>query len=279
MYKKKILEKLKNTRLTKKEKRIAEFFLDEEQRVFLMNVADIAKTIDVSDTSVIRFIKSLGFENFTDFKNSGQEDIKSRLDKTNDFIKNLFILIIFSLKEQLYIHKINEEVNKIFNSNSQKQIKKISNLIMKAKNKYIVGFKSTAGIANFFGVRLGFMLENVSTFNIDDSVVVNSIFNIKQEDILIIFDYPMYSKAAVVLAKIARENKAKILLFTDSDNAPLAEYSDILYKVKLNGISVFNSLISTQILIEYLLTYISQFIEEKAKIRFSKIRKYLIEKL
>ncbi len=278
MYKKKILEKLKNTRLTKKEKRIAEFFLDEEQRVFLMNVANIEKTIDVSDTSVIRFIKSLGFENFTDFKNSGQEDIKSRLDKTNDFIKNLDIIKENSI-EQLYIHKINEEVNKIFNSNSQKQIKKISNLIMKAKNKYIVGFKSTAGIANFFGVRLGFMLENVSTFNIDDSVVVNSIFNIKQEDILIIFDYPMYSKAAVVLAKIARENKAKILLFTDSDNAPLAEYSDILYKVKLNGISVFNSLISTQILIEYLLTYISQFIEEKAKIRFSKIRKYLIEKL
>ncbi|KXA19445.1 MurR/RpiR family transcriptional regulator [Fusobacterium animalis] len=278
MYKKKILEKLKNTRLTKKEKRIAEFFLDEEQRVFLMNVADIAKTIDVSDTSVIRFIKSLGFENFTDFKNSGQEDIKSRLDKTNDFIKNLDIIKENSI-EQLYIHKINEEVNKIFNSSSQKQIKKISNLIMKAKNKYIVGFKSTAGIANFFGVRLGFMLENVSTFNIDDSVVVNSIFNIKQEDILIIFDYPMYSKAAVVLAKIVRENKAKILLFTDSDNAPLAEYSDILYKVKLNGISVFNSLISTQILIEYLLTYISQFIEEKAKIRFSKIRKYLIEKL
>ena len=278
MHKKKILEKLKNTRLTKKEKRIAEFFLDEEQRVFLMNVADIAKTIDVSDTSVIRFIKSLGFENFTDFKNSGQEDIKSRLDKTNDFIKNLDIIKENSI-EQLYIHKINEEVNKIFNSSSQKQIKKISNLIIKAKNKYIVGFKSTAGIANFFGVRLGFMLENVSTFNIDDSVVVNSIFNIKQEDILIIFDYPMYSKAAVVLAKIARENKAKILLFTDSDNAPLAEYSDILYKVKLNGISVFNSLISTQILIEYLLTYISQFIEEKAKIRFSKIRKYLIEKL
>ena len=89
----------------------------------------------------------------------------------------------------------------------------------------------------------------------------------------------MYSKVAKVLAKITKENKAKIILFTDSDNAPLAEYSDILYKVKLNGISVFNSLISTQILVEYLLTYISQFIEEKTKIRFSKIRKYLIEKL
>ena len=278
MYKKKILEKLENTKLTKKEKRIAEFFLDEEQRVFLINVADIAKAIDVSDTSVIRFIKSLGFENFTDFKNNGQENIKSRLDKTNDFIKNLDIIKENSI-EQLYINKINEEVNKIFNSISQKQIKKISSLIMEAKHKYVISFKSTAGISNFFGVRLGFMLENISTFNIDDSVIINSIFNIKEEDVLIIFDYPMYSKVAKVLAKMTKENKAKIILFTDSDNAPLAEYSDILYKVKLNGISVFNSLISTQILVEYLLTYISQFIEEKAKIRFSKIRKYLIEKL
>ncbi|WP_338988417.1 SIS domain-containing protein [Fusobacterium polymorphum] len=70
-------------------------------------------------------------------------------------------------------------------------------------------------------------------------------FNIKEENVLIIFDYPMYSKVAKVLAKMTKENKAKIILFTDSDNAPLAEYSDILYKVKLNGISVFNSLIST----------------------------------
>lgn len=278
MYRKKILQKLENMKLTKKEKRIAEFFLDEEQKVFLMNVKDIADEIGVSDTSVIRFIKGLGFKNFTDFKNSGQENIRSSLDKTSDFIKNLDIIKENSI-EKLYINKINEEVNKIFNPSSKKQIKKISTLIIKAKNKYIVGFKSTAGIANFFGVRLGFILEQVFCFNVDDTVVVNSIFNIDEKDILIIFDYPMYSRTAKVLSKIAKEKNAKIILFTDSDNAPLSEYADILYKVKLNGLSVFNSLISSQILIEYLLTYISKFIEEEGKIRFSKMRKYLIEKL
>lgn len=278
MYKRKILDKIKNVKLTKKEKIIAEFFLDEEQRVFLMNVSDIAKDIGVSDTSVIRFIKSLGFENFTDFKNSGQKNIKNHLDKTNDFIKNLDLIKENSI-EQLYINKINEEVNRVFSTSSQKQVKDISELIMKSKSKYIVGFKSTAGIANFFGVRLGFMLENVYTFNVDDSVVINSIFNIKEEDILIVFDYPMYSRTTEVLAKIAKEKKSKIILFTDSDSAPLSKYSDILYKIKLNGVSMFNSLISTQIFIEYLLTYISQFIEEKDKIRFTEIRKYLIEKL
>ena len=273
MDKKELLNKIENMNLTKKEKRVAEFFLEREDSIFLMNVADIAKEIDISATSVIRFIK-----NFTDFKNNGQEKIKNHLDKTNSFIKNIDKIKDDSI-EKVYLNKINDELNKVFNRKSIKQIKEIANLIMGSKFKYVVGFKSTAGIANFLGVRLGFMLENVFTYNINDSVVLNSVFNMKEEDVLIIFDYPLYSRTAEVLVKIAKESKAKVILFTDSENAPLAEYADILYKVKLAGISIFNSLIFTQILVEYLLTYISQFINEKDKHRFEEIRRYLIEKL
>nr|WP_314533151.1 MurR/RpiR family transcriptional regulator [uncultured Fusobacterium sp.] len=278
MDKKELLNKIENMNLTKKEKRVAEFFLEREDSIFLMNVADIAKEIDISETSVIRFIKNIGFKNFTDFKNNGQEKIKNHLDKTNSFIKNIDKIKDDSI-EKVYLNKINDELNKVFNKKSIKQIKEIANLIMGSKFKYVVGFKSTAGIANFLGVRLGFMLENVFTYNINDSVVLNSVFNMKEEDVLIIFDYPLYSRTAEVLVKIAKESKAKVILFTDSENAPLAEYADILYKVKLAGISIFNSLIFTQILVEYLLTYISQFINEKDKHRFEEIRRYLIEKL
>ena len=278
MDKKELLNKIENMNLTKKEKRVAEFFLEREDSIFLMNVADIAKEIDISETSVIRFIKNIGFKNFTDFKNNGQEKIKNHLDKTNSFIKNIDKIKDDSI-EKVYLNKINDELNKVFNKKSIKQIKEIANLIMGSKFKYVVGFKSTAGIANFLGVRLGFMLENVFTYNINDSVVLNSVFNMKDEDVLIIFDYPLYSRTAGVLVKIAKESKAKVILFTDSENAPLAEYADILYKVKLAGISIFNSLIFTQILVEYLLTYISQFINEKDKHRFEEIRRYLIEKL
>ena len=89
MDKKELLNKIENMNLTKKEKRVAEFFLEREDSIFLMNVADIAKEIDISETSVIRFIKNIGFKNFTDFKNNGQEKIKNHLDKTNSFIKNI----------------------------------------------------------------------------------------------------------------------------------------------------------------------------------------------
>lgn len=278
MDKKEMEKKLNKLELTKKEKRVAEFFLDEDKRIYFMTVSEIASEIGVSDTSVIRFIKNIGFKNFTEFKNNGQKKIKTHLEKTNDFIKNIDLIKENSI-EKLYIEKINEEVNKIFSQDSLAILKNIAQTLMKKKNKYIVGFKSTAGVANFFGVRLGFILKDVFVFNIDDSVVVNSVFNIKENDVLVVFDYPMYSKVAQVLAKITKARNAEIILFSDSENSPLARYSNILYKVKLNGISVFNSLISTQILIEYILTYISQFIQEEDKERFSEIRKYLVEKL
>lgn len=278
MDRKELLKLIKDLELTKKEKRVAEFFLDEDKRIYLMTVSQIAKEIGVSDTSVIRFIKSIGFENFTEFKNNGQKKLQTHLDKTKNFIKNIDIIKENSI-EKIYIDKINEEVNKIFSKESMETVKCIADMIMKKEKKYVVGLKSTAGIANFFGVRLGFMLKDVFTFHIDDSVVVNTIFNIEENDVLIIFDYPMYSRVTEVLAKIAKNKNAKIILFTDSENAPLAKYTDILYKVKLNGISVFNSLISTQILIEYILTYISKFIDDKEKERFTNIRKFLVEKL
>lgn len=278
MEKKELLSLIKDLKLTKKEKRVAEFFLDEEKRIYLMTVSEIANEIGVSDTSVIRFIKSIGFKNFTEFKNNGQQKIKSHLDKTNDFIKNIDIIKENSI-EKMYVDKINDEINRIFSKSSLEILKKIAKTLLQKKRKYVVGLKSTAGVANFFGVRLGFMLKDVFTFNVDDSVVINSLYDINKNDVFIVFDYPMYSRTSLVLAKIAKEKRATIILFSDSDNSPLAEFADILYKVKLNGVSIFNSLISTQIIIEYTLTYISQFIDEKEKDRFTGIRKYLIDKL
>ncbi|MBQ3436928.1 MAG: MurR/RpiR family transcriptional regulator [Fusobacterium sp.] len=278
MEKKELLNLISEVELTKKEKRVAEFFLEEEKRVYLMTVSEIADEIGVSDTSVIRFIKSIGFNNFTEFKNNGQKKIKSHLEQTNDFIKNIDLIKENSI-EKLYIEKINSEINKIFTQSSIKKLQKIANLIVERDKKFVVGFKSTAGIANFFGIRLGFISKNVFTYSIDDTVVLNSLCNISEKDILIIFDYPLYSKSANILAKIAKEQNAKVILFSDSSNSPIAQHVDIVYKVKITRISLFNSLISTQIIIEYLLSYISQFIENSGKERFKNIRKYLLEKL
>lgn len=276
MVKEDFFNKIKEIILTKKERDIANFFLEKEEQIFFMTASEIANEINVSDASVIRFIKKLGFKNYTAFRNIGQKNIKKNLDKTNDFIKKANEIKENSLEKE-FIENINKDINAIFNETSLKQIKKIADIIIKKDRKFIIGFKSTAGLADFFGVRLGFMLKNISVFNIDNSLIVNSLYDIKKDDVLITFDYPMYSRVAKTAAKLAYEKGATIILFSNSKDSPVAEYANIIYKIKMNGISIFNSLILSQILIEYILTYISTVVEDKK--RFSDIRKTLISKL
>ncbi len=253
MGKNELMEKISKIRLTKKEKILAEYFLDESTNIYLMTSTEIATKLNISDTSVIRFVKHLGYKNFKDFRNSGQNNIKNYLNKTDIFIEKVNILQKNSI-EEIFLENINNDVKFFFNEKSIKRIKEICSLIMTKQSKYIVGFKSSAGLSNFFGVRLGFMLKNVQVFNEDNTLVVNAITDIKKDDVLIMFDYPMYSKTSKI------------------STAPTVEDADIVYKLKMNAISLFNSLISSQICIEFILSYISKTLSDEYKDRFSKIK-------
>lgn len=278
MGKKDLLNKISKIKLTKKEKIIAEYFLDENTNIYLMTATEIAEKLDISDTSIIRFVKHLGYKNFKEFRNSGQNNIKNYLNNSNSLIEKVDILKKNSI-EEIFLENINNDTKSLFSENSIREIKNICSIIMNKRKKFIVGFKSTAGLANFFGIRLGFMLKDVQVFNVDDTVVINSINDIEKDDILILFDYPMYSKTAKILARIAKEKNATVILFTNSSTAPTAEYADIVYKLKMNAISLFNSLISSQICIEFILSHISKTLSEEYKERFNKIKKNLVEKL
>ena len=63
-----IKELLKSTKLTKTGKVIAEFIIDNVEEACFMTSTDIAMQLNVSESSVIRFSRALGFSGFMDFQ-------------------------------------------------------------------------------------------------------------------------------------------------------------------------------------------------------------------
>lgn len=63
-----IAQKIKAMSLTKTEKRIADYILDHIDMLGLKTITELAGEIGVSDTSIIRFLRSLGFSGYSDFK-------------------------------------------------------------------------------------------------------------------------------------------------------------------------------------------------------------------
>ena len=59
---------LREVKLTKKEKLIAEFVLDNFAEACFITSTEIAKRLNISDSSVIRFTRTLGYAGFMDFQ-------------------------------------------------------------------------------------------------------------------------------------------------------------------------------------------------------------------
>ena len=65
-------ELLHSAHLTKTQKIIAEYVLDNASEACFMTSTEIALKLGVSESSVIRFSRTIGFDGFMDFQKAGQ---------------------------------------------------------------------------------------------------------------------------------------------------------------------------------------------------------------
>lgn len=65
-----IIEKIQGMKLTRTDAEIAEYISEHLTTIGLQTSLTLAEEIGVSDTSVIRFIRKLGFKSYTDFRSA-----------------------------------------------------------------------------------------------------------------------------------------------------------------------------------------------------------------
>lgn len=270
--------KIKTKKLTKTEKIIADYFLKKKESLAFLNSNEIALELDISDTSIIRFVKSLGFTNYSDFKQKLQKETSKKITPTEKLIKNETILLAGNM-EKHFLENINISINELFVNNSDEKYLQLAKILENSSKKFVVGFKSTSGISSFFGLRLGYIYDNTFTFSTNTSEVIKSIYDISKNDCLIIIGLPKFSKTYEILLEIAKKNGAQIIIITDSPIAPISKYGNLNFYINISSLSFFNSLISAQILIEYMLTYLSKNISNDKKDRISSINEYLLQNL
>ncbi|MGL6167086.1 MAG: MurR/RpiR family transcriptional regulator, partial [Fusobacteriaceae bacterium] len=68
---------------TKNEKKISNFLLENIEEIKVLNTYDLASKCDVSQASVVRFAKKLGFKGFPEFKIALAGDIAMKNSEKN----------------------------------------------------------------------------------------------------------------------------------------------------------------------------------------------------
>ena len=235
------------------EKKIAEFLVKNPKKVILLSALDLGKEIGVSDASVLRFSKTMGFNKFNDFKNYIALEL-SETSPDDRIVKNWDN---FNSKNDIANKIVNadlENIKEFLLNVDFDQVNEAVEMIDEAKKIYFLGIGSSRAISQFMFwhvKRLGFNAECVNEGGLG---LYEAFSHIKKGDVVIIFTFPRFLNDEIKAVKLAKEKKAKIITITSNVFSEISFLSNIVFKISVENNGFFNSYIVPMELCNIILT-------------------------
>lgn len=252
--------------LSKGHKLIAEYIINNYDKAAFMTAAVLGNTVDVSESTVVRFANNLGYNGYKDLQRELQELIKNKLTT----VQRLTMSNEYSNKESSLkraMEKDMENIEKTINEVGHETLQEAIDLILNANNVYILGLRSSSFLAGYLGFYLNFILKEVKVVTSGPNDVFEQLLKADSQDVIIGISYPRYSKRTLEALDFCREKGCKIISITDSLISPAAKYSNISLIASSDMLSFVDSLVAPMSLINALI--ISLGMEKKGDITSS----------
>ena len=229
-------------RLSKGQKLIAQYILNNYDKVAFMTACKLGETVGVSESTVVRFATTLGYSGYPKLQDALQELIKNKLttvqrvDMANEYSDDSTILKKV-LKSDI------DNIKDTLDCIDEKHFEVAANKLLKARKIYILGMRSSFTIAQYLGFYLDIILDNVHIIRTDMGDAFEQTVKMNKDDVLIAISFPRYSKKSYQIVEHAKEKGAHIIAITDSKFAPVASLSKDVLLVKSNMASFVDSLV------------------------------------
>lgn len=278
---KSVTELIHSSSLTKTQKMIARYILDNYSDACFMTSTDIATELGVSESSVIRFSRSLGFNGFMDFQKELRKDYQDKVLSISSAITVPSQRVAQRTKLEAHTDSVERHfknainnLETVFKVNSMMSFEKAADIILSSKRKYIAATRGNSCLCDYFSLYLKQMIPHVIMTNTASLTPIDHMCSISKEDCLILFSFPRYSSIDKVTAEMAQEAGAHIIIITDKPSSELASFATVLLTVPVASDAFFNSMVAAQFVAEAILDNISQKAKGIEK-RLKKIDQYL----
>ncbi len=256
---------------SKGQKKIANAILNNYDKVAYMTAAKLGKMVEVSESTVVRFANELGFSGYGEFQRAVQELVRTRLTPNQRIEVTKQRIGCGDILENVMesdITKIRYTLESIDRDAFYQSVE----AILSAKNIYVMGARSSEALAMVLQYNLSLIFDNVKFIKPTSTAeVFEQMFSIGKDDVLIAFSFPRYSSKMVSAVKYARQNGANVVVFTDSEISPLAEYATSLLTAQSDMASFMDSLVAPISIINAIIVEITRRKEKEITERFDKL--------
>ncbi len=229
---------------SKGQRKIAKYIMEFYDKAAFMTAGKLGKTVGVSESTVVRFAVELGYEGYPQMQKAMQEMVLNRLtsvqrmgvasDRIGD--QDVVSMVLQSDAEKL------RQTSEVL---SREDFHASVDAMLRAKKIYILGVRSTSALANFLGYYLNFMFSNVHIITASgESEMFEKLVAVNEDDVVIAFSFPRYSRATAKAVQYCRTTGAKVVGLTDSRFSPLGQNCDHVLVAKSDMVSLVDSLVA-----------------------------------
>lgn len=231
-------------RMSKGKKSIATYICDHYEQAVFMTAAELGRIVGMSESTVVRFAMSLGYEGYPEFQKAlsvwvsdkfgSVQKVGRKFGKSNEGE-------ILSTILRSDISNIEHTINNI----DVAAFKTAVDIILKARNLYIVGIRSCEPLADFLHFYMNMIRGNnflIKTTNVSE--MFEQMIRINDRDAIIGISFPRYSMRTLKCMEFANDRNAKVITITDSVHSPMNLYSSCNLLAKSEMASIVDSLVA-----------------------------------
>ena len=223
--------------LTKTEARTAKFVARNRADVAFMPAARLAETIGVSESSILRFSRALGYENFLALQAEIQEEIRQRLKDAAP--TRLGRAVASERDDWAYFEAaIAVDVENLEASRSRNDAATVTRFVDElkgARTVFVAGFRGASAVARLLSYTLNFVLDDVRGLMDAGDVVPDRLLAAREGDVLIACAFARHAAMTLRAVDVARRRGCRVLGLTDDPLSPLALAADASLVVSMRS--------------------------------------------
>ena len=239
-------------KMSKGQKTIANFIYDHYDQAVFMTAAKLGDTVGVSESTVVRFASYVGYSGYPEFQKDLEEWVQNKINS----VQKIDAKYGRSTQSEILTSVLSADIEKItdtIDNLDPAAFETAVNIILEAKNIYIMGIRSCAPLADFLHFYLNMIRGNVILLRTTSvSETFEQMIRIDEKDAMIGISFPRYSMRTLKAMEFANDRNAKVIAITDSVHSPMNLYSSCNLLARSDMVSIVDSLVAPLSLINAL---------------------------
>lgn len=237
--------------LPRNQKRIADFFIDNFDRIPFLNVQDISQATESSVASVVRFAQRIGFSGFSEMRDDIANTLQDHLENNEIFP------LIENFEEDSLTYVANQDVKNINESLTlvdRQNFSQAVDLFLAAKRVYTGGLGISYLLAQILAYQLTQVGIDAHSFRKGSASFAEQALYLNDTDLVAAFSFPPYSSETIDLVKSVRDKGIQVVSITNRYASPITLHSTVSLVVKSENLLYTNSFAAISVLINAIAT-------------------------